>query len=136
MPFSAIFHAARRPADNRRRLLVALLIVAMLCSHWQGLVHRISHASRMLGGIETAQMLTVDGAAAASVVSTDQSPDQNGAGHSCLAFDAATVGAALCGTPFTALLSAERPVLQAWIAFISYLAPLTPHFSSRAPPLP
>src|SRR4051812_15668241 len=105
MPFSAIFHAARRPADARRTLLTMLLtmllIAAMLCSHWQGLVHRISHASRMLGGVDTVQ---VAAAFATADKTTESSSDQNPAGPSCLAFDAATVGAALCGNSFTAML--------------------------------
>lgn len=139
-------HAASRPPTRLRAFLVAILIAAMLCSHWQGLAHRIEHASRMFGGAGLIAALQDDAAppqasataaaqpaAAVNALSAPLSEHQ-GAGHSCLAFDAATVGAFLCSAAFVVDLQRIAPPLPAWLAFISYLAPLTPHFSSRAPP--
>jgi hypothetical protein len=51
-----------------------------------------------------------------------------------LAHDAATVGACLGTAPFVLDVPVHSPVLAAWIAFISYQAPFTAHFSSRGPP--
>lgn len=111
-----------------RTLLVAILIVALLCSHWQGLTHRIAHASRALGGSDATLVLQS---------SAKTAPDsEQAAGHSCLAFDAACVGAFLATSPFQLAARRHTAVLATWIAFISYLAPVRLHFSSRAPPAP
>jgi hypothetical protein len=110
-----------------RALLLSILIAALLCAHWQGLAHRIGHASRMLGGTEQ-----VKAQAAISADAASGSLEQ--AGHSCLAFDAATVGAFLASTPFVVDPARCPAVSAVWLAFISYLAPCTTHFSSRAPP--
>lgn len=114
------------PTTSKRFLLVAILIAAMLCSHWQGLAHRIGHASRMLGVGDASQVLQAGKSAL---------PDTElGAGHSCLAFDAASVGAFLTTTPFELAACRNTAVIAAWTAFISYLAPTSVPFSSRAPP--
>ena len=131
MPTS--FHLSAR----LRALLVAILIVAMVNSHWQGLAHRIGHASRVLGGADLIAQMR--GAAAALAPDDEASGsskryDHLGANHSCLAFDAATVGACLGSSPFVIAVPPHAPVLAVWLAFISYLAPFTAHFSSRAPP--
>lgn len=127
--------------DHLRVLFVAILIAALVSSHWQGLAHRIGHASRMLGGAEAVELAEVALPAlalAASASDADASPalplDTQGAGHSCLAFDAATIGAFLCTSPFVIDVPRNAPVMAQWIAFLSYLAPFTAHFSSRAPP--
>ncbi|MFL6710546.1 MAG: hypothetical protein ACJ8HI_20270 [Massilia sp.] len=109
-----------------RALLLAILIAALLCAHWQGLAHRIGHASRMLGMADAALVVQ---AGASALPDTEQA-----AGHSCLAFDAACVGAFLATTPFQLAVRRNTAVTAAWIAFLSYLAPFTVHFSSRAPP--
>jgi hypothetical protein len=134
-------HASRLPSSRLRALLVAILIAAMLCAHWQGLAHRIGHASRMMAVAELVDLAepaagalaggetTIDGETGLRVLA-----DHQGAGHSCLAFDAATVGACLGTAPFVLDLPVHTPVLAAWIAFISYQTPFTAHFSSRGPP--
>ena len=130
MPTS--FHLSAR----LRALLVAILIVAMVNSHWQGLAHRIGHASRVLNGADLiAQMSGVAALALDDEVSAPSTRyDHPSANHSCLAFDAATVGACLGTSPFVIAVPPHAPVLAAWLAFISYQAPFTAHFSSRAPP--
>lgn len=113
-----------------RSLLVAILIAALVSSHWQGLAHRIGHAARMMAGIEQSEDFLASSQQSAAPLSSDH----QGAGHNCLAFDAATVGAFLCTAPFVINVPRHAPVMALWIAFISYLAPFTAHFSSRAPP--
>ena len=123
-----------KPTTRLHALLVAILIAALLSSHWQGLAHRIGHASRMLA---SAELVELSGKAATSAIDEMGGallPEQQGAAHSCLAFDAATVGAFLCTAPFVVALPRHAPVMALWLAFISYLAPFTAHFSSRAPP--
>ncbi len=116
--------AFRRPSLSRT-LLLAILIAALQCAHWQGLAHRIGHATRVIGGLELSMPASVDAAAASSMEQ---------AGHSCLAFDAAAAGAVLASA--CVLIDPPRyaPVTAVWLAFISWLVPFSPHFSSRAPP--
>ena len=140
--FCPTFRDSMHPSASPARLrlfLVAILIAALVSSHWQGLVHRIDHASRMLSGAEYGElsaMALVNSVASAASGDSAEAPlplDQ-GAGHSCLAFDDATIGACLGTSPFVLLIPPHAPVMAAWLAFISYLAPFTAHFSSRAPP--
>lgn len=130
--FSATFHAgssyrhmvASLPRIRSTRYLVAfLLTLAMVFAHWQGLAHRIAHATQYSSvALDTA----VNGSAASH---------QQTVPHSCIAFDAATVAPALDTPACTiAILPAGR-VLALWIAFDSWHAPFTPYFSSRAPPV-
>lgn len=102
---------------SARYVIVLMLTLAMAFAHWQGLAHRIAHAS------QHAQTASASGA------------DLKASQHSCLAYDAATVSPAL-HTPSctTAALPAGR-ILAQWAAFDSWNAPFTPYFSSRAPPL-
>ena len=104
-----------------RAAFVALLIVALIFAHWQGLAHRIGHASQPYAGVDN--------------VAPSQAPTHKKMSHSCLAFDAATVGAAICSQPFIVVIPSHAHVLALWIAFTSRHPPFTPHFSSRAPPL-
>jgi len=108
---------------STRYVIVLMLALAMVFAHWQGLAHRIAHASRHFAATADAAK---DGSAGA---------DLKAAPHSCLAYDAATVSPALA-TPActTAAIPAER-ILAQWLAFDSWNAPFTPYFSSRAPPL-
>ena len=127
-------HPSASPA-RLRLFFVAILIAALVSSHWQGLVHRIDHASRMLSGAEYGELSASALVAAAAGDSAEAPlPLDQGAGHSCLAFDDATIGACLGTSPFVILIPPHAPVMAAWLAFISYLAPFTAHFSSRAPP--
>lgn len=146
MLLNAIQLAPHRRDSARPALragLVWCLVLALLCSHWQGLAHRIAHAARALpvseamAGSSAADNSAVDSSTvdrSADKRSAGAPADQPGAGHACLAFDAASVGAFLCGAPFVADLVRSHGVLAAWTAFISYLAPLARHFASRAPP--
>lgn len=108
---------------SARLVIVMMLTLAMVCAHWQGLAHRIAHASQHVA------MAGDQGKHASSPSDTKAVP------HSCLAYDAATVSPAL-HTPActTAVLPAVR-VLAQWAAFASWNAPFTPYFSSRAPPV-
>jgi hypothetical protein len=110
---------AARPASSR--IVIALMLaVALLFAQWTGLKHRISHASLQYQQIHAS--------------SIDDTGD-NDAGHSCAAFDAATVGDTLHFLPFIIPLIRSAQVLALWAAFTSWDAPLTTCFSSRAPPL-
>lgn len=115
-----------RHSPAHRAVFVAILIAALVCSHWQGLAHRINHAARMLGVPPAALALQADAG--------DVSNSEQAVAHACLALDAASVAVFLATTPFKLDVRRDAPVMAAWIAFISYLAPCTPHFSSRAPP--
>lgn len=114
---------ASLPRIRSTRYAVALLLMmALVFAHWQGLAHRIAHATQYASAaLDTA----VNGSAASH---------QKTIPHSCIAFDAATVAPAL-HTPAcaAAILPAVR-VLALWRAFESWHAPFTPYFSSRAPP--
>lgn len=106
-----------------RTLIALLLMLAMVFAHWQGLAHRIAHATQYAS------------AALDSAVNGSAASHQNIVPHSCIAFDAATVAPAL-DTPActTAILPSAR-VLAQWTASDSWHAPFTPYFSSRAPPV-
>lgn len=130
--FSATFHSgsstrqmfASLPRIRSTRYLVAfLLTLAMVFAHWQGLAHRIAHASQY----PTAAHDTAANGSAASHQKTVQ--------HSCLAFDAATVAPALDTPACTSAILPAGRVLALWSAFDSWNAPFTSHFSSRAPPV-
>jgi len=113
-----------RPRRDSSRFVIALvLMLAMVCAHWQGLVHRIAHASQY------------PSASADYAANGLASSHQKNISHDCLAYDAATVADVL-HTPacVTAVVSADR-ILARWVAFDSWNAPFTPYFSSRAPPV-
>ena len=115
---------ASLPRIRSTRYLVALLLtLAMVFAHWQGLAHRVAHATPYAS------------AALDSAVNGSAASHQKTVPHSCIAFDAATVAPAL-DTPActTAILSPVR-VLALWAAFDSWHAPFAPYFSSRAPPV-
>lgn len=130
--FSATFRSgpsttqmlASLPRIRSTRYLVAfLLTLAMVFAHWQGLAHRIAHATQYAS------------AALDSAVNGSAASHQNTVPHSCIAFDAATVAPALDTPACTiAILPAGRMPAQ-WTAFASRHAPFTPYFSSRAPPV-
>lgn len=108
---------------STRYVIAFLLTMTMVFAHWQGLAHRIAHATQYSSAaLDTA----VNGSAASH---------QKTVPHSCIAFDAATVAPALDTPACTiAILPAAR-VLAQWTAFDSWHAPFTSHFSSRAPPV-
>lgn len=107
---------------SARFVIVLMLTLAMVFAHWQGLAHRIAHASQHISS-------TADASRDGSLGS-----DVKAAQHSCLAYDAATVSPALHTPPCTtAAIPADR-ILAQWLAFDSWSAPFAPWFSSRAPP--
>ena len=103
-------------------VMVCILTMTMIFAHWQGLSHRISHASQY------------PNAGSSLVASTPASSHQQTLQHSCLAYDAATVAPALHTPTCTAGILPGNEVLALWVAFDSWDAPFTPYFSSRAPP--
>jgi len=115
---------ASLPRIRSTRYVIAFLLTwVMVFAHWQGLAHRIAHATQYASAaLDTA----VNGSAASH---------QKTVPHSCIAFDAATVAPAVDTPACTvAILPASR-VLALWTAFDSRYAPFTPYFSSRAPPV-
>jgi hypothetical protein len=115
--------ASQARIPTTRYVVALLLTLAMVFAHWQGLAHRIAHATQY------------SSAALDSAVNGSAASHQKTVPHSCIAFDAATVAPAL-DTPActTAILPAAR-VLAQWTAFDSWNAPFTSYFSSRAPPV-
>lgn len=115
---------ARLPRIRSARYVIALLLtLTMVFAHWQGLAHRIAHATQYASAaVDTA----VNGSAASH---------QKTVPHSCLAFDAATVAPAMDTPASTAAVLPAVRVLALWAAFDSWNAPFTPYFSSRAPPV-
>ena len=107
---------------STRFVMVSILAMAMIFAHWQGLSHRISHASQHPDAVGSI--------AAASAPGSHQKALQ----HSCLAYDAATVAPALHTPTCTAGILPGGRVLSLWAAFDSWDAPVTRYFSSRAPP--
>jgi hypothetical protein len=97
------------------------VVLALLFAQWAGVQHRIAHAG----------LLHEHAHAGASSAHID---DDRDTGHSCAAFDAATVGDSIHISPFVSPLITSAQVLALWAAFISWDAPLTAYFSSRAPP--
>jgi hypothetical protein len=113
----------RPPAKASHTILATLLALALLFAQWAGLAHSVAHA----GWQQHA-------AAASSLAPTDGDSD-GGIRHSCAAFDAATLADAVHISSPPALLLTSTQVLAQWLAFVSWDAPLTHYFSSRAPPL-
>jgi hypothetical protein len=108
---------------STRFVMVCILTIAMVFAHWQGLSHRIAHASQY------------PNAANSLAASTPAGSHQKALQHSCLAYDAATVAPALHTPGCSGGILPGGRVLAQWAAFDSWDAPFTPYFSSRAPPL-
>jgi hypothetical protein len=111
---------AAQATSSATALLVA---VALLFAQWIGVQHKIFHAPLSQAYLQ-----------ASSVADTDGIGDKD-VQHSCASFDAATVGESIHILPFVAPLVTSAQVLALWAAFISWDAPVTSYFSSRAPPL-
>lgn len=110
---------------STRFVITLMLTLAMVFAHWQGLAHRIAHAS---------QHPVLAAIAPAGAGEAPSSADQKAVQHSCLAYDAATVSPALHTPGCTLAAIPAGRVLAQWVAFDSWQAPFTPYFSSRAPP--
>ena len=108
----------------KHKYLAIFLIVALLAAQWMGVVHRIVHAK----GWPTSQSVST---AAAQTFTASWGDQVN---HSCAAFDAAAVGAALTGPCLAVAIVPNTHVLALWVAFAFWQAPHISHFSSRAPP--
>ncbi len=113
--------AARISTQAIGTAVTLFVALALLFAQWAGVQHRIAHAG-----------LLHEHAHASSAHIDD---DDRNAGHSCAAFDAATVGDSIHISQFVSPLITSAQVLALWAAFISWDAPLTAYFSSRAPPL-
>lgn len=107
---------------STRFVMVCILTMSMIFAHWQGLSHRISHASQYPNSASSMAASIPDGS------------HQKALQHSCLAYDAATVAPALHTPTCIAGILPGIQVLALWSAFDSWDAPFTPYFSSRAPP--
>jgi hypothetical protein len=114
--------APRSRIRSIRFVMVYILTLAMVFAHWQGLSHRISHASQY------------QNAAGSMLASAPDGSHQKALQHSCLAYDAATVAPALNTLSCVAGVLPGGQVLALWSAFASWDAPFTRYFSSRAPP--
>jgi hypothetical protein len=99
------------------------LAFALLFAQWIGIAHTIAHADQFLA----------QNHAMVSGSDTDQDHGDS-LSHSCLLFDAITLSAALHTAEFGGLklLAASVPAMN--IALLSWEAPFSSHFSSRAPP--
>jgi hypothetical protein len=120
--------------------IVLLLTMALLFAQWTGLKHRIVHAAMTPLHLQSQPLLQSafssqpDSQRPSSLASTFGSGSDTDLSHSCLAFDAATVADSIHTPPFLLPLLTSAQVLSFWAAFISWDAPLSLCFSSRAPP--
>jgi hypothetical protein len=104
------------------KILALLLALAMLCAQWAGLAHRVAHA-HLLGQMTFAS------------VSAPQCDDAtHDPHHSCSLFDAATLASGVHTAAFEFAPTLNVQTLALWTAFLSWQAPFSRHFSSRAPP--
>ncbi len=110
-------------SHSKPRALAILLIVVLLVAQWIGLAHRVVHGS------QGPSIRTIGKTAAAFAGQWDDRVH-----HSCAAFEAATIGAALASVCLAVPVVPNTHVLALWVAFASWQAPHTSHFSSRAPP--
>jgi hypothetical protein len=108
-------------STNRPLPVVIAFALAMtvLLAQWIGLHHGIRHAEWQH-----------------SLASTQPVDEESAVFHSCLIFDAATLADSISLNPYVAPLLTGIPLVVLWAAFASWDAPLSLHFSSRAPPLP
>jgi hypothetical protein len=143
-------HLILRASLRRSALpIVLLLTMALLFAQWTGLKHRIVHAAMTPLYLQS-QSLPPSASSSQpdsqwqsqsqwqwqwqSPASTFGSGSDTDLSHSCLAFDAATVADSIHTPPFLLPLLTSAQVLSLWAAFISWDAPLSLCFSSRAPP--
>ena len=115
---------SRRWNSVHGKSLAILAIVALLFSQWTGLGHQIAHG----------QELYASKIAASTQEYSSLGESGSEIGHSCLLFDALTLGAILHGNEYQAQLpTIVCPHLNS-VASFSWLGPFIGHFSSRAPP--
>jgi hypothetical protein len=98
------------------------LALSLLFAQFTGQRHRIDHAKwQESAGIYQLVQSQYDG--------------YDHKDHSCITFDAATLADAIGAALVLVLLAAGLHMLAQWIAFISWDAPVTRYFLSRAPPV-
>ena len=107
----------------KHKTFAILLIAVFIAAQWVGLKHRIVH------GQNASTIQTISASKSALIGNWDDKVP-----HSCAAFEAGTVGAALASPCFKVPIVPNLPIQAQWIAFASWQAPHTSHFSSRAPP--
>lgn len=114
-----------RQLQQQIRLYTAVLLVcAVLFAQWVGLAHRIEHSAFGQDDIVLG-ILKSDGKGAL----------EKSVSHSCKAFDAAALGAALLSTTSTFALLTYAQVRETIAPDSSWKAVFFSHFHSRAPPL-
>jgi hypothetical protein len=106
--------------------IITALVMALLFAQWLGQMHRIAHE-----GLRTAQAETSTNNSTSIVQLVAHLGDS---GHSCAAFDAATLSAGICTASVAMPVLPNDHELALWIAFASRSTPFTAHFHSRAPP--
>jgi hypothetical protein len=114
--------------------IVLLLTMVLLSAQWMGVKHRIVHA-RQASAQTPSSFLAPAMSAVPAAPATPAAAGDIDLTHSCLSFDAATMADAVHAPPFMPLLQASAHVLSLWAAFLSWDAPPSLCFSSRAPPL-
>jgi hypothetical protein len=122
----SIFHSA----------LAALLLLAMQAGQWTGLEHRIGHAGLDPAALHqlAAHLAGVADPAGLADPTQPDNQDNEGYAHSCQLFDAATLAIAIhSGFRSFHCQRAAQDWTSPW-AMLSWQAPFTSHFSSRAPP--
>jgi hypothetical protein len=102
-------------------MLIFAVTVSLLFAQFAGQHHRIDH-TRWQANISLHQLIQAQ---------YDGYDDKH---HSCITFDAATLADTVGAAISIALLAPGTHMLAQWIDFISWDAPLTLHFLSRAPP--
>lgn len=134
-------------ADRITRTTIAMVLMGvLLCAQWLGHWHRVAHGNGLSAFASAAQasigMDAIPSVHAEAERHTSVGSDDHGSEdasksdhrHSCSLFDAATLASIVHSTPFELPLITSVRVLALWTAFISWQAPVTCHFSSRAPP--
>ena len=119
--------AGERCIHPARALMGALLVLCLLLSQWVGYAHAIAHWH----GNAAAHLQKAERSADAS---TGLFEHQKASG-TCIALDAAALGAGLCSSAL-ALPVAHAPQLRPdMLAAQRWLPAFSPLFSTRAPPL-
>ena len=123
-------HRSHNLASSRSTGLALLFILALLVTQWIGLMHRVAHAG-LFSDVSTLTLKNIT----EKVVKENKVQNKNeNLSHSCVAFDAATLGYAVVTSPIAMLVMAAQYETTQRIAFLSWSAPFFPCFSSRAPP--
>jgi len=136
-----------RPRPPRHVICIALMLMSLLFAQALGYLHGIAHVGWPAGTVRStideswfdAGEVAQSDASTVAVASTSdddrgQSHEAHGAHHSCEAYDAATLSAAMhLDFPVPPLLPPTR-MLALWQAFASWDAPVIRYFSPRAPP--